>query len=184
MKKLKDVALGVITAIGGFVDAGELITSAQAGALFCSMAAGLEVALSATYAVTEYFGWHWKKDEPPAQSALMDQNLIDCNGERCGRVDDIVVEDVFDRPARVVALLSGGGAKSRQLWEPLHRLSLWLHAALGVPRPVEPITVPWDQVDRVEQDVILKGTADEYGLNHMNRAVAERLIGHIPGANE
>lgn len=41
-----------------------------AGALFCSMAAGLEVALSATYAVTEYFGWHWKKDEPPVQSAM------------------------------------------------------------------------------------------------------------------
>src|SRR5947208_17063085 len=34
MKKLKDVALGVVTAIGGFVDAGELITSAQAGARF------------------------------------------------------------------------------------------------------------------------------------------------------
>src|ERR671939_699199 len=34
MKKFKDIALGVITAIGGFVDAGELITSAQAGALF------------------------------------------------------------------------------------------------------------------------------------------------------
>jgi manganese transport protein len=41
-----------------------------AGALFCSMAAGLEVALSAAYAVSEYFGWHWKKDEPPAHSAL------------------------------------------------------------------------------------------------------------------
>jgi manganese transport protein len=41
-----------------------------AGALFCSMAAGLEVALSAAYAVSEYCGWHWKKDEPPAHSAL------------------------------------------------------------------------------------------------------------------
>jgi Mn2+/Fe2+ NRAMP family transporter len=34
MKKWKDVALGIVTAIGGFVDAGELITSAQAGARF------------------------------------------------------------------------------------------------------------------------------------------------------
>src|SRR5919202_6578571 len=34
MKKWKDVTLGLITAIGGFVDAGELITSAQAGARF------------------------------------------------------------------------------------------------------------------------------------------------------
>ncbi len=36
MKRFKDVALGMVTAIGGFVDAGELITSAQAGALFQS----------------------------------------------------------------------------------------------------------------------------------------------------
>jgi manganese transport protein len=41
-----------------------------AGALFCSMAAGLELALSSTYAVSEYFGWHWKTDEPPVRSAL------------------------------------------------------------------------------------------------------------------
>src|SRR5918912_682869 len=32
--KFKDVALGIITAIGGFVDAGELVVSAQIGALF------------------------------------------------------------------------------------------------------------------------------------------------------
>jgi Mn2+/Fe2+ NRAMP family transporter len=41
-----------------------------AGLFFCSMAAGLETALSGSYAVAEYFGWHWKKDEPPARSAL------------------------------------------------------------------------------------------------------------------
>ena len=52
---------------------------------------------------------------------LMDQTLIDSNGERCGRVDDIVVEDVFDRPARVVALLSGGGAQSQLLGSFVHR---------------------------------------------------------------
>jgi manganese transport protein len=41
-----------------------------AGLLFCAMAAGLQVSLSATYCVSEYFGWHWKKDEPPARSPL------------------------------------------------------------------------------------------------------------------
>src|SRR5438046_1353226 len=34
MKKFKDVALGVVTAIGGFIDAGELVASSQAGAQF------------------------------------------------------------------------------------------------------------------------------------------------------
>ena len=114
---------------------------------------------------------------------LIDQNLLDSAGERGGRVDDVVVEDVFDRPARVVALLAGGGAKSRQLWEPLHRLSVWAHALLGIPRPVEPIVIPWERVERVDADVMLNCTVAELGLDRMNRAVAERLIGRIPGAN-
>ena len=65
VEQIRTSALGPIAALGmkGF-------WLFVAGALFCSMAAGLEVALSATYAITEYFGWHWKKDEPPAQSAM------------------------------------------------------------------------------------------------------------------
>jgi sporulation protein YlmC with PRC-barrel domain len=114
---------------------------------------------------------------------LMDQNLIDSAGERAGRVDDVVVEDVYDRPARILGLLAGGGAKSRHLWAPLHRLSLWLHARLGIPQPVEPIFVPWDRVERVDRDVMLNCRAGDLDLDRMNRAVAERLIGRIPGAN-
>lgn len=114
---------------------------------------------------------------------LMDQNLIDSDGERAGRVDDVVVEDVFDRPARIVALLAGGGAKSRQLWRPLHRLSLWAHALLGLPAPVRPIAVPWERVERVDNDVLLSCRAADLGLDRMNKAVAERLIGRIPGAS-
>lgn len=114
---------------------------------------------------------------------LMDQNLIDSRGERCGRVDDVVVEEVFDRPAKVLALLSGGGVKSRQLWGPLHRLTLWLHRLAGVRGPIAPAYILWDEVDRLENDVILKISAEEAGLDRLNRAMADRLIGRIPGAN-
>ena len=34
MKKLFSVALGILTAIGGFVDIGDLVTNAQVGARF------------------------------------------------------------------------------------------------------------------------------------------------------
>jgi sporulation protein YlmC with PRC-barrel domain len=116
-------------------------------------------------------------------SELMDQVIVDRNGERCGRVDDIVVEDVYDRPARVVALLAGGGAKSRQLGKWAHRLSVWLHRLLGVPPPIEPAYIPWSAVARVETDVTLKASADEAGLERVNEAVRRRFIGRIPGAN-
>jgi hypothetical protein len=114
---------------------------------------------------------------------LMDQGLVDCNGERCGRVDDIEVEDCFDEPPRVTALLAGNGAKSRCLGRWAHRLSLWLHALLGQPRPICPVIIPWEQVDHVVADVVLKITADEAGLNGVNRAGADRFIRHIPGAH-
>jgi sporulation protein YlmC with PRC-barrel domain len=113
---------------------------------------------------------------------LMDQNLIDSEGERAGRVDDIVVEDVFDRPARVVALLAGCDAKSRHLGRPVQRLSLWLHWVLGLRGPIEPIVIAWEHVERVENDVILNVTSGELGLNRVNQAAARRFIGRIPGA--
>jgi sporulation protein YlmC with PRC-barrel domain len=114
----------------------------------------------------------------------MDQGIVDSVGERCGRVDDVVVEDVFDRPPRITALLSGGGVKSQLMWKPLHRFSLWLHVLLGVARPVQPVEVRWEQVERVDDDVILKAPCKTIGLNRLNRAAAERFIGRIPGASK
>lgn len=112
---------------------------------------------------------------------LMDQTLIDSTGTRCGRVDDIEVEDGFARPARVLALYSGGGATFAHGWRWLHRLVVWALGALGVERPVRPARVAWEQVERVERDVELRQPARDLGLGRLNRLAAERLIGRIPG---
>ena len=114
---------------------------------------------------------------------VMDQTLVDNTGMRCGRVDDIVVEDGFERPARVIAVLSGGGAKSAHGWRWLHRGVLWALGHVGLSQPVQPARVEWDQVDRIERDVYLKRTAHDLGLNRLNEIVAERLIGRIPGGH-
>jgi hypothetical protein len=113
---------------------------------------------------------------------LLDQGLCDRNGDRCGRVDDVEVEEEFDRPARVVAILSGGGVKSRWLGRWAHRFSIWLHKALGVPPPIEPARVAWEDVEEMNAHVTLKISAADAGLDRLNQAVAERIIGHIPGA--
>ena len=93
------------------------------------------------------------------------------------------MEDVFDRPPRVTALLSGGGVKARLLWTPLERVSCWVQARLGVHTPVRPATIPWEWVDRIDDDVFLNVVAGDVDLNEINRAVAQHLLGHIPGAN-
>jgi hypothetical protein len=113
---------------------------------------------------------------------VMDQTLIDSTGTRCGRVDDIVVEDEFDRPPLVTALLAGGGVKAQQLWPPLRTLVHILYRMLGMQGPLKPATVPWDVVDHLDRDLFLKCTAYELGLDAVNTAVAARIIGRIPGA--
>jgi sporulation protein YlmC with PRC-barrel domain len=114
---------------------------------------------------------------------LMDQGILDRDGDRCGRVDDVVVEEGFDRPPRVVALLSSGGAKSRRLGRLAHRLSRWLHRLAGMQPPIEPTCIPWEQVSRVDRDVLLNASADELGLNRLNEAVTRKWIRRLPGAN-
>lgn len=113
---------------------------------------------------------------------VMDQTVIDNTGTRCGRVDDIVVEDGFDRPPQVTALLVGGGVKAHHLWPPMRALIHMLHRMIGLQGPLKPITVPWDVVEHLERDVFLKCTARELGLDVVNAAVAARIISRIPGA--
>ena len=64
MKKVLAVALGILTAIGGFVDIGDLVTNAQVGARF-----GLSLAWATVLGVgyvfpMVYFAWSWRYGKP------------------------------------------------------------------------------------------------------------------------
>jgi sporulation protein YlmC with PRC-barrel domain len=113
---------------------------------------------------------------------LMDQGIVDPNGERCGRVDDLEIEEGFDRAPRVTAILSGGGAKSRHMWRQVNRLSVWLHHVLGWKGEVAPARIPWEEVEKLDQDVHIRVSAGAAGLDRLNRSAAERIVKHIPGA--
>jgi hypothetical protein len=112
---------------------------------------------------------------------VMDKDILDPRGERGGRVDDLEIEEVYDRAPRVTAILSGGGAKSLHMWPIVHRLSVWLHHRLGWEGPVEPARVPWEEVEKLDQDVHLRVSVGAAGLGRLNRD-AERLVRRIPGA--
>jgi len=92
---------------------------------------------------------------------LLDEQIIDVDGKRCGRVDDL---ELRHDPPRVTAILVGVGLYPRRVPRRLRGL---------VRRLVGPETwgenalrIPWEEVDRIDAAVRLKGKAEELGLGN------------------
>ena len=86
---------------------------------------------------------------------VLDHQLLDCEGRRCGNVDDLELDGVGGSDPRVVAILSGPSAwKGRGR---LGRLAAWV----GRGRLVR---VQWEQVNEVAAGVVLRATATELRL--------------------
>jgi sporulation protein YlmC with PRC-barrel domain len=90
---------------------------------------------------------------------LLDEQILDSEGRRCGRVDDI---ELRGNPPRVTALLVGEGLYPR-------RLPRWLRGlARRIAGPerwgANALRVPWEAVDEVGTTVRLRGKAEELGL--------------------
>ena len=86
---------------------------------------------------------------------ILDHQLLDSEGRRCGNVDDLELEGVREGNPRVVAILSGPPA-----WRGrgrLGRLAAWI--ARG-----ELVRIPWEEVAAVQAHVELRKTATELGL--------------------
>lgn len=103
---------------------------------------------------------------------ILDHQLVDVHGRRCGKVDDLELEGVSERKPRVAAILVGGSA-----WRGRGRLGR-LAARLGGGRLVR---VAWEDVDEVGASVKLRRTASELGLGRGDDR-ARRLVAWIPGA--
>ncbi len=101
------------------------------------------------------------KSEEPIFLAhrLLDEQILDSEGRRCGRIDDI---ELSGSPPRVTALLVGEGLYPRRLPRRLRRLArriagpeTWGKSAMRV---------PWEEVDEVNAAVRLRAKAEELGL--------------------
>jgi len=105
---------------------------------------------------------------------LLDAQLIDRDGRRCGRVDDIEIEGEPGSPAHLAAILSGPGAFSARVPRGLRPLSSRL---LGD----DVVEVPWDAIEDIAEVVQLQRTGDELGLGSGDTAAA-RIVSRIPGS--
>jgi sporulation protein YlmC with PRC-barrel domain len=99
---------------------------------------------------------------------ILDHQLLDKDGRRCGNVDDLAIED-----ADVVAIFSGPGYwPSRAGW--LGRLAGWLGGSGRV-------RIPWAEVEKIDSAVHLRRTAPEYGLGRGDDRLRP-FFERIPGA--
>ncbi len=105
---------------------------------------------------------------------VLDHQIVDCDGRRCGKVDDLAIEGGAGETARVTAILAGPGYwPERAGW--IGRLA----RAIGGGRRVR---VPWEDVAGIEAHVLLRRTARDLGLGRGDDR-ARPWVEWIPGAH-
>jgi sporulation protein YlmC with PRC-barrel domain len=117
---------------------------------------------------------------------VVDKELLDKEGWRAGKVDDLVLE--IPEPSHegsslpeVVAIMTGPLALSQNLPRPVYWLARHLYHLLGLsdPRPVE---IPWTKVTEIDVVVHVDIERDDVGLTAFADAVYRRFIARLPGA--
>jgi hypothetical protein len=94
---------------------------------------------------------------------VLDDQLIDVEGRRCGRADDLGFEgEVGGPPPQLAWILSGSGVWHSRLPRRLRGIGARVFGSGVVGDDV--IRVPWAQVDRIETVIDLKAKARELGL--------------------
>lgn len=93
---------------------------------------------------------------------VLDDQLVDVDGRRCGRVDDLEFDGGIGDPPRLHAILSGSGTWHRRMPRRLRSLGARVFGTGVVGRDV--IRVPWNQVEGIGSTIKLRGKASELGL--------------------
>jgi sporulation protein YlmC with PRC-barrel domain len=100
---------------------------------------------------------------------ILDHQLLDKNGRRCGNVDDLAIEG-----DEVVAILSGPG-----VWP---QRSHWLGRVAGRIGGSNRVRIPWAEVTKIDSAIHLRRAAPDYGLGKGDDRLRP-YIERIPGAN-
>jgi sporulation protein YlmC with PRC-barrel domain len=101
---------------------------------------------------------------------ILDHQLLDRDGRRCGKVDDLAIED-----DEVVAILAGPDVWRARAGR-IGRVAAWLGRG-GRTR------IPWIEVKNVGSAVELKRTAQELGLGRADDRVRP-FVDRIPGSDK
>lgn len=106
---------------------------------------------------------------------VLDHQLLDKNGRRCGNVDDLAIEGGPGEPPEVVALLVGPGYWGQRAgW--IGRLAGWIGGGAKV-------RIEWSDVAEIDSAVDLKDEATKLGLGRGDDRLRP-YFEKIPGAGK
>ena len=104
---------------------------------------------------------------------VLDHQLLDSEGRRCGKVDDLELEGVAQGRPKVVAIVTGPGGLRGRGW--LGRLTARLSRS-------QTVVVPWAEVEEVRSGVQLRKAAKELRLG-LGDDRARPWVERIPGSS-
>lgn len=110
---------------------------------------------------------------------ILDDDLIDAAGRRCGKVDDLELTGEPGEPAHLSAILCGRAVLADRLPRRIRRLARRILGEPVLGRTL--LRVPWQEVDDISAVVKLRKDAPELGLARGEREV-ESFVGKLPGA--
>jgi len=109
---------------------------------------------------------------------LLDEQIVDVDGRRCGRVDDIELVGAPGEPLRIGGLLTGRGTYAGRIPRPFRGLARTLFGADVRGATVQ--RVPWPEVKDVRATVSLYGRAVDLALGRDDREL-QRPFQRLPG---
>ena len=115
-----------------------------------------------------------KEDEFDVGYRILDDDLVDSEGRRCGKVDDVEIAGHVGEPAHLRAIVAGPGAWPNRLPEFARGLATKLFAGAVV-------RVPWEAVGDITAVVELNQTARELRLGRGDD-LARPLLEWLPGS--
>jgi sporulation protein YlmC with PRC-barrel domain len=115
-----------------------------------------------------------KENEFDAGFWLLDDQLVDSQGRRCGRVDDVEFKGRAGGKTELTAILAGPGAFVGRLPRSMRRIAARVLSD-------RTIVVPWNEVKDIDARVRLKRPARDLGLGLGDDEVGA-LVKKLPGS--
>jgi sporulation protein YlmC with PRC-barrel domain len=114
---------------------------------------------------------------------LLDRQLVDRDGEKAGKVDDLLLEVRDDGPPVVTEILAGPGALARRIGG---RLGAWIasvHARLH-PGSGDPAMISFGIVSKIDDHVTLIASREDLATFEAEAWARDHVIAKIPGSSE